>query len=324
MPICPWEKTITCPYNPSHQITQERIQTHLVKCRRNHPDMDMAVCPYNASHHIPRAEEAMHVTHCPDRKIIELSKYSWALQKQGQHGNCNMPEPVRMSSRDIAMMMCQDENWETEATIKESYDPQKKCAKTNVLRKIQGATPSERKKFYISERQRHDMIKEVEEENDAVKRKEAEEDTSKDNFYTPRPSIVRPSMMMATGDTLGDLRRPSIEGAAERRSGINPRPGSITSRLLATLKSDTTRRPGSILMNPPSELSVSNTTKDTTDVDTTKDTVDITNTTKDTTFDPDLEARLQKLVLGRGRGLELRNNLQPLRRPSGLGSFVRS
>ena len=168
------------------------------------------------------------------------------------------------------------------------------------------------------------MIKEVEEENDAEKRKEAEEDTSKDNFYTPRPSIVRPSMMMVNGDTLGDLRRPSIEGAVERRSGINPRPGSITSRLLATLKSDTTRRPGSILMNPPSDLSASNTTKDTTDVDTTKDTVDITNTTKDTTLDPDLEARLQKLVLGRGRGLDLRTNLQPLRRPSGLGSFVRS
>ena len=80
MPICSWEKTITCPYNPSHQITQERIQTHLVKCRRNHPDMDMKICPYNASHHIPKAEEQYHVTTCPDRKIIELSKYSWALQ----------------------------------------------------------------------------------------------------------------------------------------------------------------------------------------------------------------------------------------------------
>ena len=159
MPICSWEKTITCPYNPSHQITQERIQTHLVKCRRNHPDMDMKICPYNASHHIPKAEEQYHVTTCPDRKIIELSKYSWALQvryyirynntlsglqKPGEHGDLSVPEPVRMNSRDIAMVMCRDENWETEATIRQSYDPQKKCAKSNVLRKIQGATPSER------------------------------------------------------------------------------------------------------------------------------------------------------------------------------------
>ena len=26
MPVLDWEKTITCPYNPSHQITLERIQ----------------------------------------------------------------------------------------------------------------------------------------------------------------------------------------------------------------------------------------------------------------------------------------------------------
>ena len=184
-----------------------------------------------------------------------------------------------------------------------------------------------RKKFYISERQRHDMIKEVQDEQEAVERKEAEEDTSKDTFYTPRPSIVRHSMMLAKGDTLGgELRRPSIEGAAEKRPAIVPRPGSVTSRLLTMIKSDHPPRPGSILMNPSSDLSLSatNTTKDTTDVDTSKDTVDITNTTRDTTMDHELEARLQKLVLGRGRGLDLRNNLQPLRRPSGLGSFVRS
>ena len=168
------------------------------------------------------------------------------------------------------------------------------------------------------------MIKEVQKDEDAVKRKEAEEDSSKDSFYTPRPSIVRPSMMTG-GDTLvGDLRRPSIEGGADKRPGIVARPGSVTSRLLAAIKSDQARRPGSILMNPPSDMSASNTTKDTSDVDTTKDTVDITNTTRDSTLDQELEARLQKLVLGRGRGLDLRNNLQPLRRPSGLGSFVRS
>ena len=122
------------------------------------------------------------------------------------------------------------------------------------------------------------MIKEVQDEQEAVERKEAEEDTSKDTFYTPRPSIVRHSMMLAKGDTLGgELRRPSIEGAAEKRPAIVPRPGSVTSRLLTMIKSDHPPRPGSILMNPSSDLSLSatNTTKDTTDVDTSKDTVDI-------------------------------------------------
>ena len=40
--------------------------------------------------------------------------------------------------------MTQDENWETEATVRESYDPQAKCAKARVVRRPQGATPSER------------------------------------------------------------------------------------------------------------------------------------------------------------------------------------
>ena len=30
MPLMPWEETLTCPYNPAHQITPARMQTHLV------------------------------------------------------------------------------------------------------------------------------------------------------------------------------------------------------------------------------------------------------------------------------------------------------
>ena len=40
--------------------------------------------------------------------------------------------------------MTQDENWESEATVRQSYDPQAKCAKARVVRRPQGATPSER------------------------------------------------------------------------------------------------------------------------------------------------------------------------------------
>ena len=69
MPLCSWEKTLTCPYDPSHPITIDRLQLHLVRCRRSHPEADLVVCPYNASHHVPRPEEQFHVTSCPDRKV---------------------------------------------------------------------------------------------------------------------------------------------------------------------------------------------------------------------------------------------------------------
>ena len=145
MGLMSWEKTVTCPYNPAHQITMERIQTHLVKCRRNHPDTDMVICPYNASHHVPKPEEQYHITCCPDRKIVELAKYSWALDKPGNHGNVKMPEPQNtMTQQEISNIMTKDENWEDEATIKESYNPATKCSKSQVLRRIQGVTPSER------------------------------------------------------------------------------------------------------------------------------------------------------------------------------------
>jgi len=311
MPLLPWEKTLTCPYNPSHQITRERIQTHLVKCRKNHPETDIDICPYNASHHVPKPELQFHVTQCPDRKIVELAKYSWAMDKPGNHGNVSMPQPSGLKNHEVMNIMMRDENWETEATIKESYKPESKCGKSLVLRRLQGATPSERKKFYASERQRHELIKTTEKQKTAAAIKEAEAVADTETFYSPRPSICRPSILK--NDT---LRRPTIGGLSERSSIISSaRPGSVTSQLLAIINDGKSRRPGSILM---SHLDNPNTTNETTmELNTTKDTNDVTNTTYD-----NLDERLSKLVLGRGRNIDHKNP-QALRRPSGLGSFIK-
>jgi len=160
MPLCDWEKTITCPYNPSHQITAERIQFHLVKCRKNHPEMDMAVCPYNASHHVPKPEEKFHIARCPDRKIIELAKYSWALDKE--HGNLSRPPISHVSRGHSDFMNYDDEDWGRGQTSGASYDPKKKAAEKNVLRKLEGATPSQRSEFRAKERFRLSQIQEKE------------------------------------------------------------------------------------------------------------------------------------------------------------------
>ena len=154
------------------------------------------------------------------------------------------------------------------------------------------------------------MIKETERKRDI---RDDESDVDSEVFSTPRPSIMRPSVV-TTNDA---LRRPSLA----RNSIITPargsivapaaRPGSVTSQLLAIINDSSTRRPGSLLL---SSAAVNNTTLDTTtDVDTTKD------TTLDTTTD-DLDEKLNKLVLSRGYGSK---DLPALRRPSGLGSFIK-
>ena len=158
MGLLPWEKTITCPYNAAHQITVAKIQTHLVKCRRNHPKDEYVICPYNASHHVPKMEEQFHSVTCPDRKIVELAKYTWAMENNGGYGrfeaDSSAPAPAPaptevpadnvLSKSEIQKIMTKDENWETEAYIKESYNPTKKAASSQVIRQVQGATPSER------------------------------------------------------------------------------------------------------------------------------------------------------------------------------------
>lgn len=157
MGLLPWEKTITCPYNAAHQITVAKIQTHLVKCRRSHPKEDYVICPYNASHHVPKLEEQFHSLTCPDRKIIELARYTWAMESTGGHGRFDAESgppdattpptteaETALSKSEIQRIMTKDENWETEAYIKESYNPAKKAASSQVIRQVQGATPSER------------------------------------------------------------------------------------------------------------------------------------------------------------------------------------
>ena len=58
-----------------------------------------------------------------------------------------------------------DEDWEAEATIKESYNPYKMTAAKQILRKIEGATESERREFRDQEKRRLEELKKKSEVN---------------------------------------------------------------------------------------------------------------------------------------------------------------
>jgi len=148
MPVLDWEKIITCPYNIAHQITEGRLQRHLVKCRRNHPDAEVVICKFNSSHHIPLREEQQHLQTCQDRKFVEMIKYGLRLEDKKQ-------VPFKPATR---VQDDEEEDWEKEANIKTSYDPRKKASQLPVLRKLEGATKCQRKEFRAHEKERHESL----------------------------------------------------------------------------------------------------------------------------------------------------------------------
>jgi len=223
MGLLEWEKTITCPYNPAHQITPARLQGHLVKCRRNNPTAEVDICPFNCSHHFPKPERRYHLETCPDRKIVDLAIYDTEAEQDviGIKPVCE----GRMEE------LLDGEDWDAEPQL-QSYDPEKKCSKSAVLRKVQGVTPSERKKFYAAERIRHEAllgasVKEEEEkvESSASIRRPVVPSISKDDFpplsRATRPSVVRASLIRP-GEVSEEIQPPKPQA----------RQGSITMRLL--------------------------------------------------------------------------------------------
>ena len=102
------------------------------------------MCPFNSCHHIPLAEEQYHRARCEDRKLVEMTRY----QMRGEAQKPVSFTPARREAQD------DEEDWELEATITTSYDPSKKTSQLPVLRKLAGATPSQRKEFRAMEKVR--------------------------------------------------------------------------------------------------------------------------------------------------------------------------
>lgn len=48
---------LVCPYNPSHVIMKSRIQTHLVKCEKQHPQIKLETCPFDITHRFRKEDK---------------------------------------------------------------------------------------------------------------------------------------------------------------------------------------------------------------------------------------------------------------------------
>ena len=64
------EKLVQCPYDKLHKVREDRLQFHLIKCKRQNLDKDFVICPFNTTHHMPKEEYDKHEEICPDKKIM--------------------------------------------------------------------------------------------------------------------------------------------------------------------------------------------------------------------------------------------------------------
>ena len=70
------EKMIRCPYDPMHVMREDRLQYHLVKCRKQHPDKNFEICPYNVTHQLPQEQIEDHIKNCSNSKHFRQNTIS--------------------------------------------------------------------------------------------------------------------------------------------------------------------------------------------------------------------------------------------------------
>ena len=161
MPICDFETTVTCPYEPSHQILPSRLQIHLVKCRKQHPMSGLKICRFNTTHHYPRADMDLHESNCPDRKsLLRLTLAEESLKPAAATFKSDRPKRPG------------EEDWEAEADVVKSYNPMEQCMGRKILLQPRGLSKAMRRQFGENEKMRHELLEETEKEPQAKLEKE--------------------------------------------------------------------------------------------------------------------------------------------------------
>uniref|UniRef100_A0A182N333 CHHC U11-48K-type domain-containing protein n=1 Tax=Anopheles dirus TaxID=7168 RepID=A0A182N333_9DIPT len=152
---------IACPYDKAHQIPAERMQKHLIKCRRQYPNAKIVTCTFNTTHHVPEQELGMHLRQCPDRADLDMFMYTVKKEQApipAETAYYGTAQGMQASGQPTMVQSAADEeNWDDMDAP--AYNPSVYCAQNPIIRKATHKTAAEKRQFYDDERVRHDELK---------------------------------------------------------------------------------------------------------------------------------------------------------------------
>lgn len=98
-----YNDTVICPYNKCHVILKSRIQTHLVKCARTYPDVELETCPFDVTHRYRKEDSkvnSLNQCHCSS-SLLWFLLFDWLLTRF--HANRPMSKNVHRAKTSTVM-----------------------------------------------------------------------------------------------------------------------------------------------------------------------------------------------------------------------------
>lgn len=142
---------VRCPYDPNHEIKASRLHCHILKCKKNHTELDelLQTCSANVLHRFLEADRESHYQVCPDIQRIQHVKELEKIMSRG----CNTAVPAY--TRVNQPPAVDDENWDEEIIPSNSF--KREIRNTNEDRKCHLVAKTS--KQYFDNRNRNMNIK---------------------------------------------------------------------------------------------------------------------------------------------------------------------
>ncbi|XP_050078041.1 uncharacterized protein LOC126564953 [Anopheles maculipalpis] len=124
-----------CPFDPLHQISAKTFALHLVKCKRQHPEIKLVACYFDTSHLVKEEELKQHMRTCSSRNHLVEYQNIYEKTTIGRAGKQEDPAENLIYNTDASSMQKHDtdgqslqddtECWDDFAF--KSYDPLANC-----------------------------------------------------------------------------------------------------------------------------------------------------------------------------------------------------